>query len=131
MGLSFLYLPRDLRPDDEIALDLMGGAVTACPGWGYGGGVFAIEACAQGMGGWLSATHRSVTNPLQKERSWWSLGAILRAAVRLGAGFSLELDAGLAVPLIERRFITTTPERTVGETPTVSTVVGLNLVRGL
>jgi hypothetical protein len=83
------------------------------------------------MGGWLSAEQRAVTNPESATRSWWSLGAALRADAALGAGFRLEVEAGLGVPLVKRRFITTTPEETVGETTAIFPQFSLVLVRPL
>lgn len=131
LALSVLYLPnRLLLPDEELVLDFAGAALTVCPGWGIGATI-TVEPCARAIGGWLEATNDAVTNPRSAGRSFWGVGALARAALRLGAGFSLEMELGFAVPLVERRFVTTTPERMVGETPTVSGIVGLGLVRGL
>jgi hypothetical protein len=130
-GLALLHLPnRWVLPDEDLVIDLTGAALTACPGWGIGRTI-TLQPCARVLGGWLRATNDAVTNPRTAGRSWWAVGALARAAVRLGAGFSLEMELGFAVPLVERRFVTTTPERLVGETPTISTIVGLGLVRGL
>jgi hypothetical protein len=131
LGVSFMYVPNDfLRTADDARVRLMALAVTGCPGWSTGR-VASIELCAQVIGGGLEASGLGVTNPQSATRSWWSVGALLRVAARLGGGFSLELDAGLSVPLVERRFIFTTPERTVGETPTVAPMVGLGIARVL
>ena len=131
LGVSFMYVPNDfLRTADDARVLLMAIAVTGCPGLSAGR-VASIELCGQLIGGSLEATGLGVTNPQSVTRSWWSVGALLRVAARLGGGFSLELDAGLSVPLVERRFIFTTPERTVGETPTIAPVVGLGIARVL
>jgi hypothetical protein len=131
LGLSLMYVPNDfLRTADDARVRLTALAVTACPGWSAGR-VASIELCAQVIGGGLEATGLGVTNPQSATRSWWSVGALLRVAARLGGGFSLELDAGLSVPLVERRFVFTTPERTVGETPTIAPMVGLGIARVL
>ena len=84
-----------------------------------------------GIGGWLSATGQGLDFPTSVGRSWWSVGALVRAGAHFGGGFALELEAGATVPLVERRFTITTPERTVGETPTVAPVVTLGLSRAL
>ena len=132
LGASFLYLPdRLLRPGDGVILSWKAVALTACPGWGWASAILAVQPCGQAIGGWLAVTGEGLTNPRSVGRSWWSLGALVRAALRLGAGFTLELEGGVALPLVERRFVTTTPEATVAETPTVSTMFGLALVRGL
>jgi len=131
LGLTFLYAPNDLlQTPDEIALHWMAVAVTACPPWSLGRTV-TLQACAQGIGGWLSATGRGLDFPNSVGRSWWSAGALLRAGAHFGGGFALELEAGATVPLVERRFTITTPERTVGVTPTVAPVVTLGLSRAL
>ena len=131
LGLSFLYVPNDLlRTADDARVRWTAFAVTGCPGW-FAGKVASVEPCAQLIGGQLEASGLGVTNPRSVERSWWSVGALLRVAARLGWGFSLELEAGLSVPLIERRFIFTTPERAVGETPTIAPMVGLGIARVL
>jgi hypothetical protein len=131
LGLSFLYVPNDfLRTADDARVRWTAIAVTGCPGWSAGK-VASVEPCAQVIGGWLEATGVGLTNPRSAGRSWWSVGALLRVAARLGWGFSLELEAGLSVPLIERRFITSTPERIVGETPTIAPMVGLGIARVL
>ena len=131
LGMSFMYVPNDLLSTaDDARVRWIAVAVTGCPGWSAGR-VASIEPCAQIIGGSLEATGLGVTNPQSVSRSWWSVGALLRVAARLGGGFSLELDAGLSVPLVERRFIFTTPERTVGETPTIAPMVGLGIARVL
>jgi len=130
-GLSFMYVPNDfLRTADDALVRWTAVAATGCPGW-IAGRVGSVQPCAQVIGGWLEATGVGLSNPRSAGRSWWSLGALLRVAARLGWGFSLELDAGLSVPLFERRFITTTPERTVGGTPTIAPIVGLGIARVL
>jgi hypothetical protein len=90
-----------------------------------------VRPCAQAIGGWLSATGREISYPLSSGRSWWSAGALLRVAAGLGAGFSLELQAGATFPIIKRVFFIETPERTVGQTPTISPMLTLGLSRAL
>jgi len=131
VGLTFVYAPNDLlQTPDDIVLHWMALAVTACPPWSLGRTV-TLQACAQGIGGWLSATGQGLDFPTSVGRSWWSAGALVRAGAHFGGGFALELEAGATVPLVERRFTITTPERTVGETPTVAPVVTLGLSRAL
>jgi hypothetical protein len=127
LGLAGSYVSNELfAPAAELASRFAAVEVSVCPGWSAGT-TLVIEPCAQAIGGWLTATDRAVTNPSSVGRTWGSLGAMARAALRMGAGFALELEAGLAVPLMERRFITTTPERTVGETPAISGTIGLGI----
>jgi hypothetical protein len=131
VSLAFLHLRNDvLLPGDTVVLRWTGGAITACPGWGLGRSV-QVQACAHAAGAWLTATDRAVTNPRTAARTWWGAGALARLGARIGAGFTLELEAGVTVPLIERRFMTSTPERTVAETPRISGSLGLGLAHGL
>jgi hypothetical protein len=131
IALAFVYVPNDLvQSPDQIAVRWMALAVTGCPPWSLGR-TFFLQACAQAIGGWLSATGRGITNPTSAGRTWWSAGALLRAGVQLGGGYALELEGGATIPLVQHRFVTTTPERTVGETPTVAPFVVLGLSRSL
>jgi hypothetical protein len=131
VGLAFLYVPNDLLRSPDVSVHWNAIAATGCPGVGWARGTLRVGPCAQVMGGWLTAEQRAVTNPLSATRSWWSIAATLRADAALGAGFRLEAEVGLAVPLVKRRFITTTPEETVGETPAISPQFLLGLVRPL
>jgi hypothetical protein len=127
IGLSALYVPDGiLQTADSIAIRWTAIAATGCPGWNLGK-VMTVQPCVQVIGGWLAARGRDLTHTLSPSRSWWSAGGLLRFGAALGAGFSLQLDTGLTVPLVERTFVTTTPEETVGETPTVSPLVTLGL----
>ena len=131
VGLTFLYASNDLlQTPAEIAAKWMALAASACPGWSVGRTV-TLQPCAQAIGGWLAASGRGLTNPSSVGRSWLSAGALVRADAHLGAGFSIELEAGASIPILRRRFIVTTPEGTVGETPTVAPIVTLGLSRSL
>jgi hypothetical protein len=131
VGLAFLYAPNDLfQTPDAIALRWTAAAITGCPPWGLGR-IVTLQACAQGIGGWMTATGRGISNPGSVSRSWWSVGALVRAGAHFGGGFALELEAGAAVPLVPRSFYIETPEMTVGKTPTVAPVIALGLSRAL
>ena len=130
IGLTFLYVQNDLvQTPDDLATKWMAVSVTGCP-WGLGRTLW-VQPCVQGIGGWLSATGRGLTNPSSAGRIWWSAGALLRLGAEVGSGFSVELEAGATVPIVGHRYITTTPERTVGETPTIAPMVALGLARAL
>jgi hypothetical protein len=105
-------------------------AATACPPWSLGR-VVTVQACARAMGGWLDASGRDLTHPRSATRTWWSAGALLRAGFRFGGNFSVEIEGGATIPLVERAFMTDTPEETVGRTPTISPIVALGLSRSL
>jgi hypothetical protein len=127
VGLTFLYAPNDLLQEPEdISLHWTALAVTGCPPFSLGR-VLTLQACAQGIGGWLSATGRGISNPSSARRTWWSMGALLRAGAHLGGRFALELEAGATVPLVARRFYIGSPDTTVGKTPTIAPVIALGL----
>lgn len=121
LDVGLFHARNDLLPPASgVVSRLTAVAVTACPiGWSLGG-VWRMQPCAVGLGGWLSATDDSVDHPASALRSWWSLGGRLRAAASLGARYTLELEAGVTVPLVRRHFFATSPDQVVGETPAVS-----------
>jgi hypothetical protein len=129
-GARGALLSNGSRSAEELAARFTAIELTGCPGWSLGATI-AVEPCAQAIGGWLTATDRAVTNPHAVRRTWGSLGALARASLRLGAGFALELEAGLAVPVVERRFMTTTPERNVGQTPAIAGTLRLGITWAL
>jgi hypothetical protein len=131
VGLAVLYVPNDLvQTADDVALRLTALDVTGCPPWSLGRSV-TLQPCAQLIGGWMDATGRGISNPSSVGRTWWRAGALLRLGAYLGADFILELEAGATVPLVERRFRTSTPDRVVGGTPTIAPMVALGLSRSL
>jgi hypothetical protein len=131
-ALALVFLPADLlQSGDDLGVRLTAVAATGCPGWALRYRV-EVEPCVRAALGLLSATDHSVTNPRAVDRSWWSAGALLRATSALGdSGFTLELTAGVDVPLIKRSFVTTTPARSVGQTPTLSPAMTLGVVHSL
>jgi hypothetical protein len=132
LRLGWLYLPNDfLLHGGDVVDRWYAFTLTACPGWGLRHGAFDAQVCARGIGGWLTATDAAISNPLSKSRVWLSAGALVRGGAGLGAGFTLELEAGIDAPLLHRQFITTTPLETVAETPPVSLLVGITLSRRL
>jgi hypothetical protein len=131
LSVALLHVRNDLvQTPDEVAAHWTGASLTACPGWGFGHRV-VVEPCAVGMGGWLTAEERAVSNPLSAGRTWLSAGAMLRATMPLGGGFALRVEAGAAVALAKRTFVTSTPDRTVAETTAVAPLVGLGMGYGL
>ena len=131
LRLGWLYLPNDfLLHGGDVVDRWYAFTLTACPGWGLRHGAFDAQACARAIGGWLTASDAAVSNPSNprsKSRAWLSAGALLRGGAALGAGFTLELEAGIDAPFLHRQFITTTPLETVAETTPVSLLVGIGL----
>jgi hypothetical protein len=128
LDLGLLHARNDLlAPSSRVVARLTTVALTACPlGWGLGG-IWRLQPCAVALGGILSATDPSLDHPASALRSWWSVGARLRAAASLGVRYALELEAGATVPLVRRHFFATSPDQVVGETPAVSAVGSLGV----
>jgi hypothetical protein len=127
IALGFLYLAGDFFHDgDDLGLRYSALAVTVCPGWALVGAV-VVEPCARLTAGLLDATDHSVTNPRSVDRWWGTAGVLLRGAVRLGAGLTLDLEAGVDFSFVTRHFVTTTPAQPVGETTAVSPAIALGL----
>ncbi len=131
-ALALFFLPGDfLSSGDDIGVRFTALALTGCPGWALRTRV-EIEPCARATIGLLAATDHSVTNPRSVDRSWWSVGALLRVITRLGSsGFTLELTGGVDLPLAKRSFVITKPAYSVGGTPTVSPTVSLGIGHSL
>jgi hypothetical protein len=130
-GLALVHLRNDLLlPTPDVAVTWTALALTVCPGWGFHGAI-TVEGCGLGVAGWLTAAERAVTVRTAASRTWWSVGAVLRVRAALGRGLYLQADAALHVPLIARKFITTTPAETVAESTRVAGMLGLSLTHSL
>lgn len=127
LGIALLYAPNDvLLPAPDVVVRWTALALTACPPLGFRGFIH-VQPCLLGVGGWLGATERAVSHPLSAGRTWWSAGGLLRTSVPLGRRFAVDLDVGISAPLVKRRFILTSPQTTVGETPAVSVFAGIGV----
>jgi hypothetical protein len=128
--LSAIYLATDaLGSADGVVARWAALSVTVCPGWGLAATHLAIDLCAQGVGGSLQVTDRAVTNPAVATRFWGAVGGMARLGIPVGREFWLEAEVTLGIPLMERRFITTTPEETVGDTPVVALAGAIGIAR--
>jgi len=115
-----------------VVTRLTAGTLTGCVPWGIRGpGALVVQPCARALGGWLTARDPALTNPRSAGRTYWSLGALMRAAMPLGGGFSVHLEAGVGVPLVPRRFVTLVPDETVAETPTLYPALGVGVGYGV
>ena len=131
--LAALYLPGDFfGSGDNLGIGWIALATTGCPGWAPGGRV-RVEPCARLTVGVLSATDHSVNAPRSVTRWWGSAGAVVRLTARLGGGLMLDVDAGVDLPFVTRRFITTTTvtNQPVGATASVSPALSLGLSHSL
>jgi len=128
--LAAIYLTNDpWGSADGVATDWAALSVTLCPGWGLAATHLALDVCAQGVGGRLQVTDRAVTNPAFAARFWGAVGGMARIGIPVGRGFWVEAEVTLGIPLMERRFITTTPEETVGDTPVVALAGAIGIAR--
>jgi hypothetical protein len=130
VGMAITYLRNDvLRSPGAAQASLTGLAVTVC-GMGWGASILTVKPCGLVMAGLLSVSGYQVARTNSVDLLWLSAGAVLRTAVHLGRGFSLDLEAGATASLIGREFYTTLPSHVVEKTPTLSPVASLGLAYG-
>jgi hypothetical protein len=121
LDLALAHARNDLfAPASGVAVLWTAIELSACaPGWSIASD-FRVRPCALGSGGWLDTTDESLDHPSPVLRSWWSLGGLVRASASLGRGFAVELEGGINVPLVRRRYVANNPDRFLGETPILS-----------
>ena len=130
IGLAVAYVRNDLLQSPQDAqVALTSGGASVCP-LRLSARLLTVEPCALVLAGWLRATGLQMTQAGTVDRSWVSAGLTARLAAFLGRGFSLELEGGVTVPLLKRRFFATVPGNVVAETPSLSPIVGLALTYG-
>jgi hypothetical protein len=128
LGLSVLYLRNDVfgsQPDAVVGSTLF--ELTGCPKRFGHRETFTFEPCVVGMGGWLHAEGRGVETSSEVTRSYFALGAEAIGSVPLAPHWQAEFHGGFVVPLVKRRFTVSEPPRDVGETPSVSGIVGIGV----
>ena len=130
LDLRFTYVRNDVlvSPRHADAMLLAAGAAVCPLRWTPG--ILTVQPCALVLGGWLSAKGRELNHVNTVNRSWLSAGLTIRLAALLGRGFSIEIEAGLDVPVLKRRFFASSPDNVVAETPRVSPLVGVGLTYG-
>jgi hypothetical protein len=127
-GVGLRRYQNDLfRAADNASMRATLIALTACPKRFGDAHAFTLEPCALGLGGWLGATGRGVEERTKVVRSYFALGAVLLGSAPIAAGLSVELEGGLVVPLVKRRYVLSNPERQVGETPSIAALGSLGL----
>jgi hypothetical protein len=130
LGLALAYVRNDvLQSPQEAQVALAGIGATACP-VRWTASILTVQPCALVLAGWLRATGRQMTHVSTADRFWSSVGLTIRMAAFLGRGFSLDLEGGINLPLVKRRFYATMPDNVVAETPRLSPVVGIGLTHG-
>ena len=130
IALTASYLSNEpLAASDGVVARWLAAAATVCPGLGHAGARVAVDLCAHVVGGWLHVFDEALTHGVAANRFWGAAGLVGRFGVGLGDGLSLEAEVVFALPVVERRFVTTTPEQTVGSTPPLFVGAGLGLAR--
>jgi hypothetical protein len=125
-GIGASFVPVDfLQPRGALAVAYRGVSMLACPTRILVGRHVSILPCATVNVGQLTASTREVMVSIPSRR-WqvWS-GLDGRVETRLGKRASLELLAGLWLPLEARSYQTLEPMRQAGSTPKVSWIIGL------
>jgi hypothetical protein len=128
LGLAIAHVPAEFaQSTGDVSIRWTAALLTACPLTFRAGNSFAIRPCALGIGGQVEARGESTEFSATAMRSWWSAGALGRLNIAIGGSASLRFELGLSVPLARRRFITTPPVKTVGVSPSISTIAGLGV----
>jgi len=121
LDLALAHARNDLfSPASGVAVHWTAIKLSVCaPGWSIPSD-FRVQPCALASGGWLDTTDESLDHPSPVLRSWWSIGGLVRAAASLGRSFAVELEGGINVPLVRRRYVANNPDRFLAETPVLS-----------
>ncbi|HTN85925.1 MAG TPA: hypothetical protein VL242_19630 [Sorangium sp.] len=120
-GLALIHARNDLlQGADRASVQWTAATLSGCPLRWEIAGTFSAAPCVTATGGWLAATGEGIASPQSAVRSWWSIGAAVRAAVSLGGSTAIEIGAGADAPLVRRSFTIASPAETVGETPVIS-----------
>jgi hypothetical protein len=102
-SISFDYMTtRPVRGSDPIRMDWYTFRLGYCPL--RTGNEWALLACSVGYGGWISAQGVAVDAPRTVRRGFATVGLGLRGRASFGAGWVLQADLDLSVPLSERSF---------------------------
>lgn len=91
-----------------------------------------FEPCFLGIGGSLRAEGVGFDQVESASRAYFGLGGNLTARFPVGPepGFGFEGALGISIPLVERRFVASKPERRLGETPMISAIGRLGVFWG-
>jgi len=128
VGLTLLHARNDwLKAADLASVQLTALSLTGCPWRVRANSWLELEPCMTGTGGWLVASGLAVSHRETVGRTWWSAGLSGAASAALVGRFRLELNVGVTVPLIRRKFVTISPDQMVGETPWVATLASAGL----
>ena len=130
VGLAVTYLRNDVLQSPGAAQASLAGLVVTLCGLGWGASIMTMKPCGLVMAGLLSVSGQQAVRTSSVDLLWLSVGAVARTAVRLGRGFSLDLEVGVSAPFLRREFYTTLPSHVVEKTPTLSPMAGLGLNYG-
>jgi hypothetical protein len=131
LGVALAHVPAEFgQSAGDFSVRWTAVLVSACPFRFQPSETFSIQPCLSASGGWLTARGDTSETPASASRSWWSAGVLGRVSSALGGSTAVRVELGLSVPLLRRRFITTPPEETVGESPAVSALGALGVAHG-
>jgi hypothetical protein len=121
--LGGFHLQNDLfATPQRVRFRLTAAEVGICPTRFalFAGG--SLEPCLSGVGGSLRAEGVGFDRTETASRAYWGLGGTVTARFPLSPerGFGFEGGIGITIPLVERRFVASNPDRRLGETPRIS-----------
>jgi hypothetical protein len=130
--LGGLHARNDLASEPDQALATWSSlALDGCPVRFGSSRLVTLRPCVAVHAGVLYLRGLAVDYPSSATRFWYSVGVLGRADLALGRGLELELQTGLLLPLIERRFFTEVPRQDVAQTPQIAAFLALGLAAGL
>ncbi len=130
--LSVSHTRNELFESSRRAgMALTGVSLAACPlSLPLASGV-RLDPCITASVAELRASGRELPAATTVSRSWWGAGALARVSVSPWTGFSLEVEGGALVPLVERHFIVEPSGRSLGSTPDIAPFVTAGLAHAL
>jgi hypothetical protein len=116
LGIGVLYIPSDaIQPKSALRVGSLGAVFHACPFVWSTSSVVVLRPCAVLEWAMLTVADRTVDVSTPSNRLTPTLGALGRGGLRLSKHFEIELQLGLLVPLVERRYQTDSPSAEVGK----------------
>jgi hypothetical protein len=129
-GLGVIYVPDDdVQPASELKVSYLGAAAFVCP-LTLKGRTITTSTCGTFDVGRLVVADRHVDTSIPSRRSTVTAGALGRLRWNVSHPGAIELDLGLLVPLVDRRYDAHFPAVQVGRSGPVAWQVGIGWLFG-
>jgi hypothetical protein len=111
---------RPLGAIDDASFELLAVAPRVCVGRVGDRQVLFVRPCLSFAMGQIAAEGRGIARPGSTKRSIFAPGAALILGGPITENLLWQLEGGVAIPLVSRRFFVGDPSNIVGETPSVA-----------